>query len=491
MTLSEAEIREIVTGAADDDEPSAYPSWPVAVRKMLTALADVEFGPGRARPLVKLCEAGAQYGWQDLEATSNPNLLVSVSSRARASLTRDLRRSLERLTRPCLELERTSFGLAMNSIGILPGPSDPKLADRMFLADKPSDRLFSLFKKFPVLARLWSQSIFQWREYVTEVLSRFTRDRTALSHAFFDGQPAKRIVDLRCSLSDPHHHGRTVMQLQLEAGAIIYKPRSGDGEWEWTSLIEWMNAQPFRPRLRAGRVLRRKGYCWMEWIETAPCENGAAARRFYERMGGIIAAAYLLKAVDCHRDNLIASGEDPVLVDTDALWHVSPDTKSHTPVDLLSRTGFLPNSNARSLQSRSSVLSRNEMRQYKREMINGFSRAWHCILGTKDRRRSFARRLRRIQSQERRWIYRATEKYAAIRRASIQPVVLRFGLERQRLIARLCRRIGVRPEVIKGEIDALKGLDFPYFVRSSRVQTALDAANMPADVRKALRRVLA
>ena len=70
----------------------------------------------------------------------------------------------------------------------------------------------------------------------------------------------------------------------------------------------------------------------------------------------MIAAAYLLKAVDCHRDNLIASGEDPVLVDADALWHVSPATKAQTPLDLLYRTGFFPNSNPRSLQSRSSVL---------------------------------------------------------------------------------------------------------------------------------------
>ena len=103
------------------------------------------------------------------------------------------------------------------------------------------------------------------------------------------------------------------MELQFEADAVIYKPRPGDGEWKWSSLLEWMNAQTFQPRLRSGRVLRRKGYCWMERIEAGPCKNRAEARRFYERLGGLIAVAYLLRAVDCHRDNLIASGEDPVL----------------------------------------------------------------------------------------------------------------------------------------------------------------------------------
>jgi lantibiotic modifying enzyme len=505
MTLSKVEISALVKGAVDGGEPSVRPPWAVEMRRMLRALPALEFRPERATPLVKLSEAGARYGWRDLEATSNPNLLASVSPKAKANLTRDLRHALERLTRPCLELERTSFGLALNSIGGLARSSDSKLAERMFLGDKPSDRLFSLFKKFPVLARLWCQLISQWREHVTEVLLRFTTDRTALSDAFFGGQPIRTIGDFRCGLSDSHNHGRTVMQLQCGTGAVIYKPRPGDGEWEWGSLLEWMNTQSFQPRLRAGRVLRRKGYCWMERIEVAPCKKGAAARRFYQRIGGMIAAAYLLKTVDCHRDNLIASGEDPVLVDADALWHVSPATKAQTPLDLLYRTGFLPNSNPRSLQSRSSVLGLTNTGkhvarigtkplsavQYEREILSGFSHAWHCILGTKDRRRAFARRLRRIQSRERRWIYRPTEKYAAIKRASIQPAALRSGSERNLLIARLCQRSSMTAALIRAEIDALERLDIPYFARRIKEQYALDTADVPADVREALRHVLA
>jgi lantibiotic modifying enzyme len=453
--------------------------------------------------LVKLCEAGARYGWLDLEKAIHPNFLNHVSPKARASLTRDLRRSLERLTKPCLELERTSFGLALNAIHALAGPAEPELAERIFLADEPSHRLFLLFKTFPVLARLWCQLICQWRGHMTEVLSRCAQDRVALSRAFFGGQPAGTIVDFRCSLSDPHRAGRTVMQLQFEAGAVIYKPRPGDGEWEWNSLLEWMNAHSFRPRLRTGRVLRRKDYCWMERIEASPCPNGAAARRFYERMGGVIAAACQLRAVDCHRDNLIASGEDPVLVDADALWHVTAASETRAPVDLLLSTGFFPNANPRSLQSRSSVLGRTKTGkhvarigtrplsagQYKREIAKGFRRAWHCILGTKNRRRAFARRLRRIQSHERRWIYLATEKYAAIKRASIQPAALRSGIERRLLITRLCSREGVSPEIIAAEVEALQALDIPYFLRGNKSRIRLDRAAITADLREALRGV--
>jgi Domain of unknown function (DUF4135) len=504
MTLSQAEINAIVKAAADSDATSARSSWVSEMRRMLRGLADLDFQGGRATPLVKLCEAGARYGWQTLEATANSKLLELVAPKARAHLMHDLRHGLQRLTRPCLELGRTSFGLALNSIGVIAGPTEPKLVDRMFLGNKPSDRLFSLFKEFPVLARLWSQLISQWRIHNAEVLARFATDRSALSRTFFSGQPVRTIVDLRCGLSDSHNNGRTVVQLQFEAGFIIYKPRSGTGEWEWSSLLNWMNSRSFKPELRAARVLRRKGYCWMECVEPSSCENEAAARRFYERIGGMIAAAYLLKAVDCHRDNVIASDEQPVLVDVDALWHVSRLTKTQSPRAVLYRTGFFPNSNRHSLQSRSSVLGRTstgkhlariddkplEAALYQREMVRGFTRAWHCALGTPGRRAAVLRRLQRIRSQERRWIYWATAKYAGIRRASIQPAALRSGIERHRLLAALCGRGTVAPAVIRAEIQALARLDIPYFIRSSHEQMSRDEDKTRQELIDAIREAL-
>jgi hypothetical protein len=503
MTLSQSEINAIVKAAVDSDARASRSAWVVEMLRMLRGLADLDFQGGGATALVKLCEAGARYGWQNLEATTNSKLLELVSSKARSRLMCDLRHGLQRLTRPCLELGRTSFGFALNSIGVIAGPSEPKLVDRMFLGNKPSDRLFPLFKEFPVLARLWSQLISQWRTHTTEVLARFATDRFALSRAFFGGQPVRTIVDLRCGLSDSHNNGRTVVQLQFEAGSIIYKPRSGTGEWEWFSLLNWMNSKSFQPNLRAARVLRRKGYCWMECVELSFCENKRAARRFYERLGGTIAAVYLLKAVDCHRDNVIASGEQPVLVDVDALWHVSRLTKTQSPRAVLYRTGFFPNSNRHSLQSRSSVLGSTSTGKhlariggkpldaalYQHEIVRGFAKAWHCILGTPRHRTAFLRRLRRIRGEERRWIYWATAQYAAIRQASLQPAALRGWLERHRLIARLCERETVTSAVLRAEINALERLDIPYFVRRIQEQLSPDNDKIPQDLIKAIQDV--
>lgn len=352
----------------------------------------------------------------------------------------------------------------------------------MFLREKPSHRLFSLFRKFPVLAQLWSQSIRQWHVHVKEVLLRFKQDRPALSRSFFSSRPVACIEDAHFGLSDRHHGGRTVVRLQFDAHSIIYKPRTGAGESEWFSFLGWMNGRGFRPKLRTVRVLSRRNYCWMEYVESGPIKSQAAGDRFYERLGGIIAAAYLLKAVDCHRENIIAAGEHPVLVDADALWHISPRTEVNRSTDLLYRTGFFPNANPRSLQSRSSALGPGRVgkhvprlggrplkaEDYKREMARGFAKAWKCILGTRSARVGFARRIQRIRLIERRWLYRATEVYAGIREASVHPTPLRSHQDREHLIRLRCRRDGAAPPVIEAEFRALKQLDVPYFVTRTR-----------------------
>ena len=503
MTLSSPEIEAIVKGAAHSDAFSGRARALNDIRRLLGVLPGFKFQTTKATPLALLCAAGTQFGWSELERNVPANSLASLSARAKASLRRNLQRDLEWVTQPCFELERTSFSLAVASLALPGKKSDPRSIEGMFLGDRPSHRLFSLFRKFPVLVLLWCQLIRQWRTHVKEVLIRFEKDRRSLSRTFFSNRPVGQIVETHFGLSDRHHSGRTVVRLQFEAGSIIYKPRSGVGEMEWFSLLAWINRRGFQPAVRPARVLPREGYCWMEYVAAAFLQSEPAARRFYRRLGGMIAAAHLLKAVDCHRDNLIASGEHPVLVDADALWHVSPLTETQSPADLLYRTGFFPNANPRSLQSRSSALGpgagnhlprlggkRLAATRYQREIAGGFAQAWRCILGTPRARVTFARQLQRLRSNERRWIYWATETYAAIRDASIQPGALRSARERKLLIRRRCARDSVVSGVIDAEVRALEQLDIPYFVAKTNQRVPPDRSSVPQELVEALRAAL-
>lgn len=430
------------------------------------------------------------------------DLLQQISARARASLRRHLQRTLKEITAPCLDLEWESFILAIESLGFARGSS--RSTEQMFLRERPGYRLALLFRRFPVLASLWVLVIDQWRAHIVEVLERIRKDRDAISRLFFERDHLGRIEDMRPGLSDRHQGGRSVTLLQFESGRLIYKPRSGWAEATWFDLLQWMNLHGFAPELRAARVLERPTYFWMEYVEAASCKNHAAVQRFYERLGGMIAAAYLLKAVDCHRDNLIAAGEYPVLVDIDALWHVSPLTRTQALADILYRTGFFPNSRRRSLQSRSSVLgpsrtgkhlARMEGRpvvvsDFAEAIVRGFSRGWKCLIGTSVRRIVFGKRLRQIRARPRRWIYLATEKYAAMRKASVSPAALQSEAARAAVVKRLASRSSISRSVSYAENKALRQLDVPYFSRKTSEPMPPDSNTVPSEIIEAIRNAL-
>ncbi|HVF71811.1 MAG TPA: type 2 lanthipeptide synthetase LanM [Chthoniobacterales bacterium] len=380
----------------------------------------------------------------------------------------------------------------------------PAKREQMFLQHEPWHRLQALFRRYPVLAQLWALTIRQWRDHLLEVIGRATRDRAVLSQMFFDQKPLGKIDDVELGLSDPHFCGRSVVRVIFENSSIIYKPGRRQGEAEWHSLLNWMNRHGFHPALRAAPVLQRRGYCWMEDIAPTQCSSRAAARRFYQRVGGTIVAAYLLKAVDCHRQNMIAAGEQPVVVDLDALWHVSAVTKTQSPVTVLLRTGFFPSQNRRSLQSRSSVLAETksgihlprvkgailQAADFKEAIVKGFAAGWKCILGTHQRNASFCRRVRRIRSRKRRWIYWATVRYIEIRQASIEPGALRSSAARRKLVERLCTRGTAGSAVKKAEIESLLRLDIPYFIRRTDESMPAETPAMVPELTAAIRNAL-
>jgi lantibiotic modifying enzyme len=473
------------------------------VDRMLAGIESCETTAAQKGPLEQLCHLGVTYGWHELERGIASKVLARSSAKAHGSLRQYLDRTLQWITRPCFELEWTSYIIAVEALGL--NSTDKQQTKERFLGVGPYERLISCFKRFPALAELWSVAIDQWRDQSAELLARATADKRAIGRAFFDRASAGRITNVRLGLSDRHLGGRTVAFVEFEQGRVAYKPRSGASEAAWASLLHSLNLEGFEPRLRQTRILRRKKYHWMEWIEPAKCHETAAVRRFYIRLGGLIAGAHLLSAVDCHRENLIAAGEHPVLVDIDALWHVSSLTQTKNAVELLYRTGFFPNQDPASLQSRSSILGKarsgthlprigahcESAADYIEEIVAGFDKAWRCLVGTERRRANFRQRHRRIRSRPRRWIYRATESYAAIIRASLQPAALISSPARDALIRRLASAHSAATAITHSEIEAMARLDIPYFIRRTSKRMKSIPASPPSELRDAIRRALA
>lgn len=180
-----------------------------------------------------------------------------------------------------------------------------------------------------------------------ELCRRWMADREAIAAVFPKLRGPASPRNIRLGLSESHCGGRTVARLSFGGDfALFYKPRSVDMELGFGRFLDWFNRQDHGlPSLRAVSVLRRPDYGWMEEALPAPCDNLDAVARFYQRSGMLLALADLFCAVDFHSENLIASGEQPVAVDLETLFHPPgpfESVQSSAQVNSLERTELLP-----------------------------------------------------------------------------------------------------------------------------------------------------
>jgi type 2 lantibiotic biosynthesis protein LanM len=195
------------------------------------------------------------------------------------------------------------------------------------------DGLLSLFEKYPVLGRLLATTVEFWVEATAEFIQRLTTDWIAIEQHFSPKNSLEQVVDLRANLSDLHNRGRCAIALTFNTGLkLVYKPKHLQMEALYNQVVQWCNENSAPLPLKTFSVLQRGNYGWVEFVNHESCADEAEAHRYYQRSGMILALVYLLQGSDCHSENLIASGEHPVLIDLETL--LSHRTKNLEPSDL-------------------------------------------------------------------------------------------------------------------------------------------------------------
>lgn len=194
--------------------------------------------------------------------------------------------------------------------------------------DLKTGKLLSFFQKYSVLARLMATAMDLWVEETAEFLQRLASDLPTIQQTF--QEDTGQVVAIQLELSDSHNRGRSVMALTFASGLkLIYKPRSLALEAVYFHLLGWCNQQEVLLPFKLLKVINCTTHGWMEYGSHLPCEDEAAAQRYYQRAGMLLCLLYVLQGNDCHQENLIASGEHPVLVDLETL--LQPDAYEIDP----------------------------------------------------------------------------------------------------------------------------------------------------------------
>ena len=260
----------------------------------------------------------------------------------------------DRLLRTLVQLATRTLVLELNVL---------QVTDRL-TGDTPADRFASfvrhygdpahlceLFDEYPALARLLAQAATAAADGHRELLDRFAADRATLVTDLFGGIDPGTLVSV--TTSGDGHRGRAVAVLRFAHGArVVSKPRPLAVHRHFNDAVGWLNRRLPGLDLRRLRVVDRGGYGWLEYARYAPCRDTAAVGRYYRRQGALLALLYVLDGADFHFENLIACGDQPVLVDLEALFHpqvrqagpdwLAGDPALRTLTASVDRVGLLP-----------------------------------------------------------------------------------------------------------------------------------------------------
>jgi lantibiotic modifying enzyme len=180
----------------------------------------------------------------------------------------------------------------------------------------------ALLDRLPRLEPLVSSVARSEVEATATLLARAVRDRDALAERFGDGIRPGTLIDVSLGLSDPHNRRSSVAALSFMGGArVVYKPRPVAMEHGLASTIAWLRCQTGLDLPAGPAVLERDGYGWCAFVQRRPCARREDCNLYFRRLGTLAGVLAALAATDCHADNFIARGAEPILVDAETLLH--------------------------------------------------------------------------------------------------------------------------------------------------------------------------
>ncbi len=267
-------------------------------------------------------------------------LLVPFVEAARAELQREARDAFEVLSNAAqITLERSlllflsrlsfatfvsEFSLHQSLSGRFPWAieSNSNVGYQRFVADMLQGGLLDVLREYPVLARLLASWACGWARSHALLVQRLRCDWPTIQQEFDMAETPCRIEGIAPYQSDPHEGGLAVSIVALPGDrALVYKPRALSMEEGFDDVLAWANAIGFSQPYRRVALLPRDGYGWMAHVTAMPCASTLEIDSFYVRAGGLLCLLSLLQGTDIHYENLIACGDQPVVVDMETLFH--------------------------------------------------------------------------------------------------------------------------------------------------------------------------
>ncbi len=198
------------------------------------------------------------------------------------------------------------------------------------------------FKKYPVAARLISVLCRQQALYFADTLKNFEKDADKIGEIINGGINPGLIINLEAGLSDFHNGGKSVIRFEFENGpAVYYKPRPGGVDTLWTAVLNWLAQKMPGVEFKTPAHAEGSGCSWVKNISDSGLDQIEDAAGFYYKAGAILALVYTLGGTDFHQENIIASGNCPVLIDLETILNPLVKPFNYTQMSAEDKNDYL------------------------------------------------------------------------------------------------------------------------------------------------------
>jgi type 2 lantibiotic biosynthesis protein LanM len=339
-------------------DDAGLPDWVMTLREALFEACDTALPgvcvPERPIPFESLLLPFVHIYLQRVH-TEVPTHQRLLSPAAEHLMARHLLKVLSTIARDVLFAEFCRYRLADFAPLARLVSSEPDTLYWRFVEHMCAGGFATMCQGYPVLARRLAMQTDLFAAAVSEFLCRLAADRAAICE-LWEVAELGPVQEMRAGLSDPHCGVRQVFAMTFADGLqLVYKPKDMGIDIAYNGLVKWLNAAGTPITLRPLCVLDRHTHGWVEYVKPAACADRDAVVYYYQRAGALTCLIYLLQGSDCHGENLIADGANPVLVDCETLlnsWpraadaHAAGDrrrgTLNHLMRDTVLTTGLLP-----------------------------------------------------------------------------------------------------------------------------------------------------
>ena len=178
----------------------------------------------------------------------------------------------------------------------------------------------SFYKSYPVAARVATvRTLYMIKNY-SDILEHLDNDHEEIEK--FIGKDELTLTDIKLSTGDSHAQGNSVSILKFDDKKLVYKPKNLDISLAFEKFVDWYVGKSGMLDIKIPKGIYKDTYAYNEFIERIYCKSEKEVKRFYTRYGYLVAICYLLNINDLHLENIVANGENPVIIDMETLFQM-------------------------------------------------------------------------------------------------------------------------------------------------------------------------